>query len=59
MAGKKTEAELRELTSKVVEPYLQLLAFPSRTYYEESHIDPDFVREIKRTSKVLYSSKVA
>lgn len=38
------------------EPYLQLLAFPSKTYYnEDSHIDPDFIREIKRTGKVLYS----
>ncbi len=42
------------------EPYLQLIAFPSLTYYnEESHVDPDFIREIKRTSKVLYSKRLA
>lgn len=39
------------------EPYLQLFAFPSKIYYnEELFIDPDFIREIKRTGKVLYSS---
>lgn len=38
------------------EPYLQLLAFPSNTYYNESYVDPDFIREIKRTGKVLYKS---
>ena len=43
--------------SGLCEPYLQLLAFPSRTYYnEESYIDPDFIREIKRTGKVLFSA---
>lgn len=41
--------------SKLCEPYLQLVAFPSKTYYnEESSIDPDFIREIKRTGKSLY-----
>ncbi len=40
------------------EPYLQLLAFPSKSYYnEDSYIDPDFIREIKRTGKVLFSSR--
>lgn len=43
-------------TSGLCEPYLQLLAFPSKTYYNEnSYIDPDFIREIKKTGKVLYS----
>lgn len=112
MAGKKTEAELKELTDKVVnavtkhfavdeiilfgsyakgsandnsdvdiavvspelkedqslfknslelskksglfEPYLQLLAFPSSTFYNQnSHVDPDFIQEIKDTGRNL------
>ena len=39
---------------KLFEPYLQLLAFPSQTYYSEDFIDPDFIREIKRTGKTVY-----
>ncbi|MBU6196973.1 MAG: nucleotidyltransferase domain-containing protein [Cyanobacteria bacterium REEB446] len=39
---------------KLFEPYLQLLAFPSQTYYSEDLIDPDFIREIKRTGKTVY-----
>jgi hypothetical protein len=52
----KTSNELKEKTG-LREPYLQLFAFPSKIYYnEELFIDPDFIREIKRTGKVLYSS---
>jgi len=40
--------------SKLCEPYLQLVALPSKTFYEEHYIDPDFIREIKETGKVLY-----
>lgn len=43
--------------SGLCEPYLQLLAFSSKTYYnEESYVDPDFIREIKRTGKLLFSA---
>jgi len=46
--------------ANLCEPYLQLLAFPSSTYYnEESYIDPDFIREIKKTGKVLFTKKAA
>lgn len=46
--------------SGLCEPYLQLLAFPSKTYYnEESYVDPDFIREIKKTGKVLFSRNIA
>ena len=41
--------------TKLFEPYLQLTAFPSDTYYSENFIDPDFIREIKRTGKKVYS----
>jgi len=43
---------------KLFEPYLQLLAFPSETYYSEKFIDPDFIKEIKSTGKVVYQKTV-
>lgn len=46
--------------AKLCEPYLQLLAFPSNVYYnEELYVDPDFIREIKKTGKVLFSKSSA
>lgn len=46
--------------AKLCEPYLQLLAFPSKSFYnEDSYIDPDFIREIKKTGKVLFSKSSA
>lgn len=41
-------------TVKLFEPYLQLTAFPSRIFYEEDFISPDFIQEIKRTGKTVY-----
>jgi len=35
-------------------PYLQLVAFSSKDFDEETFINPDFIREIKRTGKVVY-----
>lgn len=41
----------------IYEPYLQLVAFPSSIYNnEEEYVDPDFIREIKKTGKTLYSA---
>ncbi len=42
--------------TKLFEPYLQLIAFASPTFYSEVFIDPGFIREIKNTGKVVYSS---
>lgn len=40
--------------ANLCEPYLQLVAFPSRIFYSEtSYIDPEFIKEIKRTGKQL------
>lgn len=43
--------------SNIYEPYLQLLAFPSETFYEEKFIDPGFIQEIKRTGKSIYKKQ--
>ena len=40
--------------SELYEPYVQLVAFPSKTYFEEKHISPSFIQEIKATGKVIY-----
>jgi predicted nucleotidyltransferase len=40
--------------TKLYEPYLQLMAFPSETFYEEKFIDPGFIQEIKRTGRSIY-----
>ncbi|MBU6196692.1 MAG: hypothetical protein KGO93_03875 [Cyanobacteria bacterium REEB446] len=40
MAGKKTRDEL--------------VTFPSRTYYQEEFIKPEFIQEIKNTGKLIY-----
>ncbi|MDD9898600.1 MAG: nucleotidyltransferase domain-containing protein [Candidatus Melainabacteria bacterium] len=37
------------------EPYLQLVPFHSRKFYQETHIDPGFVAEIKKTGKRIYT----
>lgn len=39
------------------EPYLQLVPFNSQKFYEESSIDPNFVKEIKKTGKQIYSKE--
>jgi len=36
------------------EPYIQLVAFPSQTYYKEEFIKPEFIQEIKKTGKLIY-----
>lgn len=41
--------------AELFEPYLQLMAFPSKKFYEEEYIDPGFIRTIKKTGKQLYS----
>ncbi|MBT6843132.1 MAG: nucleotidyltransferase domain-containing protein [Candidatus Melainabacteria bacterium] len=41
--------------AKLFEPYLQLMAFPSKKFYEEEYVDPGFIRTIKQTGKQLYS----
>ncbi len=43
--------------SKLLEPYLQLFAFNSKAFYEESFVDAGFVREIKNTGKQIYLRK--
>jgi len=47
---------VRTIKNKIAlyEPYLQLTAFPSKSFYEETFIDPDFVQEIKRTGRRVY-----
>ena len=41
--------------SNLIEPGLQLFAFPSDLFYKEIKLDREFIREIKRTGKVIYS----
>lgn len=41
--------------TKLYEPYLQLMPFSSEKYYGDTHIDPNFIREIKRTGKTIYT----
>lgn len=41
--------------TKLYEPYLQLMPFSSEKYYGNSHIDPNFIREIKTTGKKIYT----
>lgn len=43
--------------TKLYEPYLQLIAFPSETFYEEKFIDPSFIQEIKKTGKSIFNSQ--
>ncbi|MDD9897808.1 MAG: nucleotidyltransferase domain-containing protein [Candidatus Melainabacteria bacterium] len=40
---------------KFYDPDLQLVAFPSKTYYQEDFVDKAFVQEIKKTVKKIYS----
>ena len=40
--------------ASLYEPYIQLVAFPSRTYYEEEFIKPEFIQENKNTGKLIY-----
>ncbi len=41
--------------ANLYEPYVQLVPFESRVYYNEKHIDPGFIRSIKNTGKTLYA----
>lgn len=41
--------------SDLLLPGLQLFAFHSKTFYSEDYINPNFIKEIKKTGKVLYS----
>ena len=60
MAGKKTSNELKELTDKVINLVTkefqvdEIILFGS--YAKGTAKDLNFIREIKRTGKVLYSS---
>ncbi len=40
---------------KLFVPGLQLSSFASNTFYHEDFVDSNFIKEIKRTGKVLYS----
>ena len=46
----------RYLKTKIelYEPDLQLTSFSSSAFYDETFIDPGFIREIKRTGKSIY-----
>lgn len=39
------------------EPYLQLTPFNSQKFYEENFVDPNFIHEIKKTGKRIYSKE--
>ncbi len=41
--------------TKLYEPYLQLFAFQSKVFYEETFIDPSFIKEIKTTGRKVYT----
>jgi hypothetical protein len=49
----------REITkkTKLYEADLQLTAFPSDVFYNETFIDPGFIQEIKRTGKRIYTKE--
>ena len=40
---------------KLFDPDIQFVAFPSEKYYNETFIDPGFIREIKNTGKQVYT----
>ena len=42
--------------SKLIEPGLQLFAFPTETFENEEGIQRLFIREIKKTGKVIYQN---
>jgi predicted nucleotidyltransferase len=42
-------------TTKLYDPDLQILAFNSDKYFNETYIDPNFIKEIKRTGKIIWS----
>jgi len=45
--------------AQLYEPYLQLVAFSSQSFYSEKCFNSDFIKEIKSTGKVIFSrSKV-
>lgn len=43
--------------TNLYEPYLQLVPIHSKKFYEETHIDPGFIREIKKTGKRIYTKE--
>ncbi len=43
--------------TKLYDPDLQLMSFHSKTFYEEDFVDPNFIREIKRTGKTVYTKE--
>ena len=40
--------------SKLIEPGLQLFAFPTETFENEEGVQRLFIREIKKTGKIIY-----
>ncbi len=56
--AKSVFANVRKIKEKIqlFEPYLQLFAFSSQDFNEETFIDPSFIREIKRTGRILFSA---
>lgn len=40
--------------SDILDPYLQLFAFNTDTFYLNQFIDPSFIQEIKNTGKSIY-----
>ena len=47
--------KVKEKTN-LLDPDLQLFAFPSETFKHELGFDESFIREIKKTGKIVYSS---
>lgn len=47
---------VREIKDKVelYDPYLELFTFPTKTFEKELGFDKYFIREIKKTGKVIY-----
>lgn len=45
--------KIKEKTN-LIDPGLQLFAFPSETFEKEQGFDEHFIREIKKTGKVIY-----
>ncbi len=56
--GKSRLSNIRKIKEKtnLLDPDLQLFAFPSETFEKEIGFDESFIREIKKTGKVIYTA---
>lgn len=59
LTGKSIFSNVRTIKekTKLYEPDLQLTAFPSKTFHDETFVDPSFIQEIKKTGKKVYTKK--